>query len=117
MNAIFQEELREGWLTIYMDDMLIHTKKDVQLHRKLVHRVLDKLRRHDLFLKPKKCLFEQSTMEFLGIVLENGTIRMDPTKIKGVADWPLPQTVKDVRAFLGFTGFYRYFVPNYSMIA
>ena len=56
-------------------------------------------------------------MEFLGVVLENGTIRMDPTKIKGVADWPLPQTVKDVRAFLGFTGFYRYFVPNYSMIA
>ena len=100
-----------------MDDMLIHTKKDVQLHRRLVHRVLDKLRRHDLFLKPEKCLFEQSTMEFLGVVLENGTIRMDPTKIKGVADWPLPQTVKDVRAFLGFTGFYRYFVPNYSMIA
>ena len=52
MNAIFQEELWEGWLTIYMDDMLIHTKKDVQLHRKLVHRLLDKLRRHDLFLKP-----------------------------------------------------------------
>ena len=106
MNAIFQEELREGWLTIYMDDMLIHTKKNVQLHRKLVHRVLDKLRHHDLFLKPEKCLFEQSTMEFLGVVLENGTIRMDPTKIKGVADWPVPQTVKDVRAFLGFTGFY-----------
>ena len=100
-----------------MDDMLIHTKKDVQLHRKLVHHVLDKLRRHDLFLKPEKCLFEQSTMEFLGVVLENGTIRMDPTKVKGVADWPLPRTVKDVRAFLGFTGFYRYFVPNYSMIA
>ena len=55
-------------------------------------------------------------MVFLGVVLENGTIQMDPTKIKGVADWPLPQTVKDVRAFLGFTGFYRYFVPNYSMI-
>ena len=88
MNAIFQEELREGWLTIYMDDMLIHTKKDVPLHRKLVHCVLDKLQCHDLFLKPEKCLFEQSTMEFLGVVLENGTIRMDPTKIKGVADWP-----------------------------
>ena len=117
MNAIFQEELREGWLTIYMDDMLIHTKRDVQLHRKLVHRVLDKLQRHDLFLKPEKCLFEQTTMEFLGVVLESGTIRMDPTKIKGVADWPRPQTVKDMRAFLGFTGFYQYFVPNYSMIA
>ena len=111
MNAIFEDELRAGWLTIYMDDMLIHTKNDLPLHRKLVHRVLDKLRRHDLFLKPEKCLLEQRTMEFLGVVLENRTIRMDPTKVKGVADWLRPQTVKDVRAFLGFTGFYRYFVP------
>ena len=42
---------------------------------------------------------------------------MDPSKITGVADWPTPKTIKDVRAFLGFTGFYRYFVPNYSYIA
>jgi hypothetical protein len=56
-------------------------------------------------------------MEFLGVVLKKGTIQMDPTKIKGVADWPRPLTVKDVRAFLGFMGFYRYFIPNYSAIA
>ena len=56
-------------------------------------------------------------MEFLGVVLKNGTVQMDPTKIKGVADWPKPNNVRDVRAFLGFTGFYRYFIPNYSKIA
>ena len=96
--------------------MLIHTKDNLPLHQRLVHQVLDKLKHHDLFLKPEKCLFERQTMEFLGVVLENGTIQMDPTKVKGVADWPRPQMVKDVQAFLGFTGFYRYFVPNYSMI-
>ena len=79
--------------------------------------MLDKLAKHDLFLKPEKCLFEQRRMEFLGVVLENGTIQMDPAKVKGVEDWPQPRTVRDVRAFLGFTGFYRYFVPNYSIIA
>jgi hypothetical protein len=42
---------------------------------------------------------------------------MDPAKLKGIADWPTPKCVRDVRAFLGFTGFYRYFVPNYSRIA
>lgn len=42
---------------------------------------------------------------------------MDPTKIKRVANWPPPQNLRDVRAFLGFTSFYRYFIPNYSMIA
>ena len=117
MNTIFAEEVQEGWLTIYMDDMLIHTPEDVELHRRCVHRVLDKLQQHDLFLKPEKCHFEQKTMEFLGVVLVDGAIQMDPAKIKGVADWPTPQTVRDVRAFLGFTGFYRYFIQNYSSIA
>ena len=99
-----------------MDNMLIHTDDSLQTHRKAVHQVLDKLAKHDLFLKPEKCLFEQRQMEFLGVVLENGTIQMDPAKIKGIEDWPQPKTVRDVRAFLGFTGFYRYFVPNYSII-
>ena len=117
MNAIFAEELSEGWLTIYMDDILVHTEDDQDLHRKLVHKVLDKLAKHDLFLKPEKCLFEKRSIEFLGVILGKGTIQMDPTKLKGVADWPTPRTLRDVRAFLGFTGFYRYFVPNYSLIA
>ena len=96
MNSIFLEEVREGWLTICMDDMLIHTDGDVVSHRKVVHRVLDKLQRHDLFLKPEKCLFEQKRMEFLGIVLKGGTIQMDPAKIQGVSDQPRPKSVRDV---------------------
>jgi hypothetical protein len=106
MNAIFIDKVREGWLTVYMDDMLIHTDSNPAMHCVKVHRILDKLHAHDLFLKPEKCLFEQQKMEFLGVVLENGTIQMDPAKVKGVADWKQPETVRDVRAFLGFTGFY-----------
>ena len=68
MNAIFLEEVRKGWLTVYMDDMLIHTNNDQEFHRRAVHRVLDKLAKHDLFLKPEKCLFEQQQMEFLGVL-------------------------------------------------
>jgi hypothetical protein len=100
-----------------MDDILIHTGDDPALHQECVHRILKKLGENDLYLKPEKCLFEEKRVEFLGVVLEKGTIRMDPAKIKGVADWPRPNNVKDVRAFLGFTGFYRYFIPNYSKIA
>ena len=117
MNAIFAEELRENWLTIYMDDILVHTTDDIMAHREKVHKVLQKLRQHDLYLKPKKCQFEQKKVEFLGVILEKETVQMDPTKTKGIADWKTPQNLKDVRAFLGFTGFYRYFVPNYSKIA
>jgi hypothetical protein len=117
MNDMFAEELRKGWVSIYMDDILIHTDNNLINHQKCVHRILDKLRKHDLYLKPEKCIFEKEQVKFLGVILKGGTIQMDPSKIKGVADWPRPNNVRDVRAFLGFTGFYRYFIPNYSKIA
>jgi hypothetical protein len=117
MNAIFIEELREDWLSIYMDNILIHTPNDPETHRKRVHQVLTKLKHHNLYLKPEKCQFKQKKVEFLGVILSAGTVQMDPTKIKGIADWPPPKNIRDVRAFLGFTGFYRYFIPNYSRIA
>ena len=59
MNTIFASELLEGWLTIYMDDILVHTEDNLNLHRKRVHQVLDKLKHRDLYLKPEKCLFEK----------------------------------------------------------
>ena len=117
MNAIFQEEMNEGWLIVYMDDMLIATDNNPIYHKKCVHRILAKLAQFDLFLKPEKCIFEQRHIEFLGVILQHGTINMDPTKTQGVADWPQPTTVTDVWSFLGFTGFYQYFIPNYSKIA
>jgi len=116
MNAIFQEEVHEGWLIIYMDDMLIATDDNPVYHKKCVHHVLTKLTQFDLFLKPEKCVFKQKRIEFLGVILQHGTIHMDPTKTQGVADWPQPTTVTDVQSFLGFTGFYWYFIPNYSKI-
>jgi len=100
-----------------MDDMLIATHDNPTFHKKCVHRILHKLAINDLYLKPQKCVFEQKRIEFLGVILQNGTIHMDPTKTQGVADWPRPTNVTEVRSFLGFTGFYRYFIPNYSKIA
>ena len=117
MNTIFAEELHKNWLTIYMDDILIHTTDDITAHREKVHKILHKLRQHDLYLKPEECQFEQKKVEFLGIILEKETVQMDPAKTKGLADWKTPQNLKDVHAFLGFTGFYRYFVLNYLKIA
>ena len=117
MNAIFTPKIAEGWLIVYMDDILITTWDNIKFHKECVHCTLEKLWLHDLYLKPEKCTFEQQWMEFLGVILENGTVQMDPAKLKGVTDWPQPQCVTDVHAFLGFTGFYCYFVPNYSNIA
>ena len=117
INAIFEEELHEGWVLIYMDNILIHTDRDVDKHQECIHRILGKLKDNNLYLKLEKCLFEQDHVKFLGVVLHDGTIEMDPSKIEGMADWPRPQNIKDVLAFLGFTGFYHYFILNYSKIA
>jgi hypothetical protein len=82
-----------------------------------VKRVLQKLEEHHLFLKPEKCMFEQSSIEFLGVVVNSGTVQMDDSKIAKVKNWQPPRSVTEVRKFLGFTGYYRYFIQNYSRLA
>ena len=59
MNTIFAQELRKGWITIYMDNILIHMDQNKERHRTLVHQTLQKLKENDLFLKPEKCQFKQ----------------------------------------------------------
>ena len=59
MNAIFAPEIAEGWLIVYMDDILIDTRDNPKFHKECVHHVLEKLHLHDLYLKPEKCIFDQ----------------------------------------------------------
>jgi quinol-cytochrome oxidoreductase complex cytochrome b subunit len=79
--------------------------------------MLDILEQHNLYLKPEKCAFEQEEIDYLGVIVGWGTLKMDPKKIQGVADWSPPKTVMEVCQFLGFTGYYWYFIPNYSKVA
>src|SRR5712672_2700752 len=73
MNTIFRDLIDKGSVTIYMDDIAIATDDDPILHKQCVHKILDKLEKHDLYLKPEKCTFAQKRIEFLGVVLENNT--------------------------------------------
>ncbi len=125
MNTIFCKQVAQGWLSVYMDNLAIHTKRRPgeteeehrHRHEKYVHIVLDILEKNDLYLKPEKCAFEQEEIDYLGVIVGQGMLKVDPKKIQGVADWSPPTTVTEVCQFLGFTGYYRYFIPNYSKIA
>ena len=125
MNSIFTQEMAESWLTIYMDDMAIHTQKGEeeleqthrQWHQHLIGRVLQKLQQHNLFLKPEKCTFKQPSIKFLGVHIDQGTVQMDNAKIKKVKNWQTPFNMREVQKFLGFTGYYWYFIQDYSCIA
>ena len=101
MNHLFRELIDEGYVTIYMDDILIHTPNDPALHRRVVNDVLRILAVNDLYLKPQKCQFEQAEVEYLGVIISEDSIAMDPIKVQGVKNWKRPTTLKEVRAFLG----------------
>ena len=116
MDSIFIEEIEEGVTIVYMDDILIYATTP-ELLEKYTKRVLQKLWDHDLFLKAKKCKFNKTKMEYLGLVVEEAKISTDPIKVKGFADWPIPTCVKDVQSFLGFGNFYRKFIPGFLTLA
>jgi hypothetical protein len=107
MNTQFVDIVATGKAIIYMDNILVATIDNVMVHRGIVNRVLEWLQKLDLYLKPSKCQFEARKIEFLGVILENGTVTMDPIKVAGVAEWKEPKNVKDVRKYLGFCNFYR----------
>jgi hypothetical protein len=117
MNTQFVDIIATGQVIIYMDDILIATHDNREEHWKIVHQVLERLLELDLYLKPAKCTFETKKIEFLGVILENGTVTMDPVKVAGVEEWKEPKTVKDIRKFLGFCNFYRCFIRGFSQIA
>ena len=73
---------------VYMDDILIATIDDLALHRQIIHEVLDLLEKESFFLKPSKCKFEQRSIDYLGLVVKDGTVQIDPTKQNGLAAWP-----------------------------
>ena len=117
MDELFKIEIATGRVIIYMDDILIATDKDLQDHRKEVDNVLRKLQDNDLFLKPEKCTFHKKEVEYLGVIVGNNQVKMDPVKVKGITEWPTPTTVKELRSFLGFGNYYKDFIHNYSHIA
>ncbi len=78
--------------------------------------MLNKLEQNDLYLKPEKCDFKQKEIDYLSVIVGNRKLQMDPKKLKGVTDWPRPKTPMDICKFLGFTGYYCYFIQEYSKI-
>ena len=113
MNFNFADYIWEGWLVIYMDDLAIGAHSTDDLDHK-VRLILQQFRSLGLSLKLSKCKFTKMEVEFLGMIVGHGCIRMDPAKLSAIAAWPPPKTVKAVCALLGFCNFYRKFIPSFS---
>ena len=116
MNHIFGNLIAEGWLIVYMDDILIHSNNQ-KLHTEWTKKVLECLQEHKLFLKLEKCFFDKAEVEYLGMIVREGHVGMDPVKLTAIQEWKLPSSVKGVWSFIRFCNFYWKFIPDFFTIA
>ena len=115
MQRVLRDRLNKG-VMVFIDDILLHTKT-IEEHEEMVRWVLKRLCDEGYYANPDKCEFFQEEISFLGHVINGKGISVQQHKIKAVATWPVPKTVKEVRGFLGLTNYYRKFVHEYSKIA
>lgn len=101
---------------IYLDDVIIFSKS-IDEHFDRLKLIFDRFRKFGLKLSPKKCQFLMKKVKYIGHIISEEGVQADPDKINKVKDWPIPKTPDDVRQFLGFAGYYRKFILNFSKIA
>jgi hypothetical protein len=114
MNKIFMEYL-DKFVVVFIDDILIYSKNEEE-HEEHLRLLLQKLREHELYAKFSKCEFWLKEVSFLGHIITNGGIAVDPSKVSGVLKWEPPRMVYEIKSFLGLACYYHRFIKGFSKI-
>jgi hypothetical protein len=115
MNSVFMPEL-DKFMIMFIDDILVYSENEKD-HAEHLRIVLNRLRDHQLYAKFSKCEFWLKKISFLGHILLEDRISVDPSKVQEVMDWKAPTTVHEVRSFFGLAGYYHCFIPDFLKIA
>ncbi|WVZ75917.1 hypothetical protein U9M48_023935 [Paspalum notatum var. saurae] len=115
MNSVFMNEL-DKFVVVFIDDILVYSKNEKE-HEEHLQIVLSRLREHKLYAKFRKCAFWLKEVAFLGHILSVKGVAVDPSKVEDVLNWKQPQTVTEIRSFLGLAGYYRCFIKDFSRIS
>jgi hypothetical protein len=99
LNKVFMEYL-DKFVVVFIDDILIFSKNEEE-HDKHLHMVLQRLRENQLYAKLNKCEFWLKEVSFLGHIIFEGGISVDPSKVKDILSWNTLQNVSDIRSFFG----------------
>jgi hypothetical protein len=114
MNEVLKEFIGK-FVIVYLDDILVFSKTKEE-HIKHLNLVLKRLHDEKLLINLKKCFFMKEELIYLGFVISQEGLKMDPEKIKAITDWPSPRNIYEVRSFHGLASFYRKFIRNFSGI-
>ncbi|KAM0058195.1 putative nucleotidyltransferase, Ribonuclease H [Helianthus debilis subsp. tardiflorus] len=115
MNRVCKPYL-DKFVIVFIDDILIYSRSQVE-HEKHLKCILGLLRQEKLYAKFSKCEFWLRKVQFLGHVVSEQGIQVDPAKVEAVMNWEAPKTPTEIRSFLGLAGYYRRFIENFSRIA
>jgi len=103
-------------IATFINDIIVATDTE-EGHDKIVEEVLRRLEENDLFVKLEKCRWKVREVEFLGVVIGPGGVRMQKEKVDSVLSWPAPRSAKDVQKFMGLANYYRRFIQDFSRVA
>ncbi|KAJ0790046.1 putative nucleotidyltransferase, Ribonuclease H [Helianthus annuus] len=115
MNRVCKPYL-DKFVIVFIDDILIYSRNKAD-HEKHLRCILELLHREKLYAKFSKCEFWLREVQFLGHVVSESGIQVDPAKVEAVMNWQEPRTPTEIRSFLGLAGYYRRFIGNFSRIA
>ncbi|KAL0463318.1 UNVERIFIED_CONTAM: Retrovirus-related Pol polyprotein from transposon [Sesamum latifolium] len=115
MNRVFKQHLNKFGV-VFIDDILVYSPSE-QEHEEHLMVVLQTLREKQLYAKLSKCEFWLKSVAFLGHIISEKGVTMDPKKVEAIVDWPRPMNVGEVRSFVGLAGYYKKFIEGFSKIA
>ena len=105
MNIVFSRYL-DKFVLVFLDDILIYSKNEEE-HEEHLRLTLKFLWEHQMYAKLRKCDFYRDIIQYLGHIISDEGISVDPEKIDAIMNWPTPRNVTDVRYFMGLAGYYR----------
>lgn len=103
-------------MLLFFEDILVY-RASLPKHLKHLQVVFKLLKANPLFIKKSKCSFEQGKVEYLGHVISKVGVSTYESKVKVMLNWGHPKSIKDLRGFLGLTGYYRRFIKNFTTIS